>query len=87
MPPIVLAKKGVIGCFFYVVKWGCKFAFQAELCKAHTSCVNHFRPQYYTFHFSALCRAQATSYSLCAHPRYNNWLMYIVVRWPRHGAG
>ena len=26
------------------------------------------------------------SYSLYAHPRYNNWLMYTVVKWPRHMA-
>ena len=29
------------------------------------------------------CRAQATSYSLCANPRCSNWLMYTVVKLPR----
>ena len=51
MPPIVLAKKGVIVGFLHVLKWGSKFAFLywSGLCRAHTSCVSHFRPQYYTF--------------------------------------
>ena len=51
MPPIVLAKKGVLGGALHMVKYGCKFAFlhKAGLCKAQTSCVSHFRPEYYTF--------------------------------------
>ena len=71
-----------------MLKQGCKFAFlhQAGLCRAQTSCVSLFRPQYDTFQISGLCRAQATSYPLCAHPRYNNWLMYAVVKRPRDMA-
>ena len=51
VPPIVLAKKGVIGGFLHVLEPGCKFAFlhQAGLCTAQTRCVSHFRPQCYTF--------------------------------------
>ena len=71
-----------------MLKQGCKVAcvHQAGSYRAQTSCVSHFRPQYYTFQISGLCRAQATSYSLCAHPRYSNWLMYTVVKWPRDMA-
>ena len=48
--PIVLAKKGVMGGVLRMVKWGFKFAFfhQAGLCRAQTSRVSHFWPQYYT---------------------------------------
>ena len=51
MPTTVLAQKGVMGGVLHMLKYGCQFAFlhQAWLCRAHTSCVNHFRPQYYTF--------------------------------------
>ena len=59
---------------------------RAGLCRAQTSCVGHFRPQYCTFQISVLFRAQTTSYSLCAHPHYNNWLMYTVVKWPHDMA-
>ena len=52
MHPIVLAKKGVMGVngVLRMVKWGFKFAFfhQAGLCRAQTSRVSHFWPQYYT---------------------------------------
>ena len=50
MHPIVLAKKGVMGDVLRMVKWGFKFAFfnQGGLCRAQTSCVSHFWPQYYT---------------------------------------
>ena len=50
MHPIVLAKKGVMGGVLRMVKWAFKFAFshQAGLCRAQTSRVRHFWPQYYT---------------------------------------
>ena len=50
MHPIILAKKGLMGGVLRMVKWGLKFAFfhHAALCRAHTSCVSHFGPQYYT---------------------------------------
>ena len=50
MPPIALAKKEVMGGVLRMVKWGFKFAFfhQAGLCRAQTSRVSHFWPQYYT---------------------------------------
>ena len=50
VPPIVLAKKGVMAGVLRMVKWGFKFAFfhQAGLCRAQTSRVSHFWPQYYT---------------------------------------
>ena len=46
MPPIVLAKKGVMGGVLRMVKWGFKFTLfhQAGLCRAQTSRVSHFRP-------------------------------------------
>ena len=59
MHPIVLAKKGVMGGVLHMVKWGCICIFdQAGLCIAQTSCVSHFKPQYYTFYISGLCTAQ-----------------------------
>ena len=38
MPPIVLAKKGVMGGVLHMLKYGCKFVFlnQAGLCRAQT---------------------------------------------------
>ena len=50
MPPIVLAKKGVMGGVLRMVKRGFKFTFfhQAGLRRARTSRVSHFWPQYYT---------------------------------------
>ena len=51
MPPIVLAKTGVIGGFFACCTIGVHFAFLhlVGLCRAQTSSVSHFRPQYYIF--------------------------------------
>ena len=48
VPPILLAKKGVMGGVLHMLKQGCKFAFlhQAGLCRAQTGCVRYFRPQY-----------------------------------------
>ena len=59
MLPIVFAKKGVIGGFLHVLEWGWKFAHLhwAGPCTAHTICVRHFRPQYYTFRIPRLCKA------------------------------
>ena len=46
MPPIALAKKGVMGGVLRMVKWGFKFTFshQAGLFRAQTSRVSHFWP-------------------------------------------
>ena len=45
MPPIVLAKKEVIGGVLHMLKYGCKFAIlhEAGLRRAKTSCASHFR--------------------------------------------
>ena len=50
VPPIALAKKGVMGGVLRMVKWQFKFAFfhQPGLCRAQISRVSHFWPQYYT---------------------------------------
>ena len=60
VPPIILAKKGVLCGFWAPLNRGYKSPFFHEtgICKAHIACMSQFNPQYCIFSCAGLCRAE-----------------------------